>query len=267
MYVTNDDARIGVRVDGENGDAVVLLPGLMFAHDVWDAQVRILAAKYRVIRPDLRGTGTSNAPEGPYLMENLAGDVAAVLDSLGVERAALVGHSLGGYVAIAFARMYVERLTGLALVCSRIDADAAEVSKIRYDLAARAEAERSAAPVAQWLAPRMLAPERYRDDSPEVGALARLLASADASGTAAMLRGMAVRDPGNDIAEDLDVPVLVVAGGRDQAVPIDAARATAAAFPNARIEILEGSGHVPMLEVPEQLGRILAGWLASLPSG
>lgn len=255
MYVTNDDVRIGVSVDGENGDAVVLLPGLMFARDVWDAQAKRLAANYRVIRLDLRGTGSSNAPEGPYLMENLAGDVAAVLDAIGVERAAIVGHSLGGYVALAFARMYVERLSGLALVCSRIDADTAEVSKIRYELAERAETERSAAPVAEWLIPRML---------PSDGAaVARLMAGADFRGAAATLRGMAVRDPGADIAEDLHIPILVVAGALDRAVPLEVARATAAAFSHARFEIMKESGHVPMFDEPERLGVILEDWLAS----
>ena len=63
--------------------------------------------------PILRGAGNSSAPEGPYLMESLAADVALLLDSLGIERASLVGHSMGGYVALAFARMFTERVARL----------------------------------------------------------------------------------------------------------------------------------------------------------
>ncbi|MDP9024583.1 MAG: alpha/beta hydrolase [Candidatus Eremiobacteraeota bacterium] len=261
MRVTNDDVRIDVRVDGDSGDAVVLLSGLALTREIWNRQAEILAEKHRVIRPEFRGTGATNVPEGPYLMESLAGDVAAVLDALGIERAAVVGHSLGGYVAIAFARMYAERVARLALVCSRIEADSPEMSKIRYELADRVELEKSSAPVTEWLCPRMLAPSAYADDSAVALRLREMMNVADPAGLAAMLRGMAVRDAGTDIAPDLPIPVLVVAGALDQSIPVDEARATASAFPNSRLVVMAGSGHAPMLEEPERLGQVLAEFL------
>ncbi|HLI95248.1 MAG TPA: alpha/beta fold hydrolase, partial [Candidatus Baltobacteraceae bacterium] len=94
-----------------SGDPIVLIHGFPVTRDVWDAQAARLASRMRVIRPDLRGMGRSSVPDGPYLMETLAGDVAAVLDALGIDRACIVGHSLGGYVAMAFCRMYSERVT------------------------------------------------------------------------------------------------------------------------------------------------------------
>ncbi|MEO9171223.1 MAG: alpha/beta hydrolase [Candidatus Baltobacteraceae bacterium] len=261
MRVANDDARIDVRVDGETGDAIVLLAGLMLTREVWDAQAKMLSAKYRVIRPDLRGVGATNVPDGPYLMETFASDVAAVLDSLGIERAAIAGHSLGGYVAIAFARMYLERLSRLALVCSRIDADTPELSKIRYGLAERVESERSPMPAVEWYFPKMLASTCYEGASAPAQTLAGMMKAADYRGAAATLRGMALRDPGTDIAADVSAPVLVVAGGLDRSVPFENARATAAAFPNSRLEVLEESGHVPMLEEPGRLGTLLEAWM------
>src|SRR5690242_21925192 len=122
MRVPADDATIDVLTEG-SGDPIVLIHGFPLTREVWDAQAAQLAQRSRVIRPDLRGMGASSVPEGPYLMETLAGDVAAVLDALGMERASIVGHSMGGYVAMAFCRMYAERVTRLALVCSRLAAD------------------------------------------------------------------------------------------------------------------------------------------------
>ena len=264
MFVTNGDARIDARIDGSSGDAVVLIPGLMLDREIWDAQAAALAKRYRVVRPNLRGTGASNAPEGPYLMENLAADVAAVLDSAGIERASIAGHSLGGYVAIAFARMYAERLERLALVCSHIASDSAEMSKIRYELADEIERRQSVSAAADWIHPRMLRAGDGGEDAAEMAArLWTTMQAADCGGTAAMLRGMAVRDPGTDIAPDVRVPVLVVAGAFDRALPLDAARETARAFPHSTFVVMERSGHVPMLDEPERLAAVLADWMSS----
>ncbi|HEV7179173.1 MAG TPA: alpha/beta hydrolase [Candidatus Baltobacteraceae bacterium] len=261
MRVRNDEAQLDVRIDGENGDAVVLLAGFPLTREIWDAQAQTLAATHRVIRPDLRGMGASSAPPGPYLMETLAGDIAAVLDAIGVERAALVGHSLGGYVAIAFARMYCERLTHLALVCSRIGADTPETMELRYDLADRAEAEASIAPIAQWYEPRLRA-SGDEHDAVKSALIHATVNAIDPRGAAAMLRGMAVRDAGDDIAGDLDLPVLVVAGGRDQLLPEAAARQTAAAFSRGEFLVCERSGHLPMLDEPVEIEQALARLLA-----
>ncbi len=130
MRIQVDDATIDVSSDG-SGDPIVLIHGFPLTREVWDSQAAQLAAHARVIRPDMRGCGRSSAPEGPYLMETLAGDVAAILDAIGVERAAIVGHSMGGYVAMAFCRMYAERVTRLGLVCSRLAADTPQAAKDR----------------------------------------------------------------------------------------------------------------------------------------
>ena len=142
---------------------------------------------------DLRGMGASSVVDGPYLMESLAGDVAAVLDALGIERATLVGHSLGGYVALAFARMYVERLARLALVCSRIAADTPERAAHRFELADDAERSGSSDRIIdEFLAQRWL---RHTANRPEICEKFKKIAEKhDARGLAAMLRGMALRD-------------------------------------------------------------------------
>jgi 3-oxoadipate enol-lactonase len=253
QVLVDDDVRIAAHIDGANGKPIVLIAGFPLSHEVWNAQAQALSHAHRAIRIDLRGTGESSVPGGPYLMETLAADVAAVLDKLSIERAWFAGHSLGGYVAMAFARMFSERVAGLALVCSRLAADAAPVAAARYELADRAEAESSMQPVWEAFEPRLFAPETLITKREIVETARAIALRNDPRGAAAMLRGMAMRDDASDIAPDLDVPVIVVAGARDANVPPAEAEAVAGAFPQGRLLLCERSGHLPMLEEP---GRV-----------
>ena len=263
MRVNNDGAHIDVRIDGVADPAIVLLAGFPLARDVWNDVTPMLSATRRVVAIDLRGTGRSSVPPGPYLMETMAGDVAAVLDALGIEGAMLVGHSLGGYVALAFARMYAERVQRLALVCSRIVADTPEGARRRNDLADRADRSGSAGEIIDTMVPALLGSQSV-ERRPALERRIRTIAECnDARGLAALLRGMALRDAADDIAPDLDMPVLVVAGAGDLIVGEEEARSMAAAFPRGRFALCEGSGHVPMLEEPERLGQLLSDFSGS----
>jgi pimeloyl-ACP methyl ester carboxylesterase len=258
----NDGARISVRVDGSGDDTVVLIHGFPFAREIWNEQSEVLAAAHRVVALDLRGMGESSVCDGPYLMETLAGDVAGVLDALGVERASIVGHSLGGYVALAFARMYVERVARLALVCSRLGADDSARVKWRNELADRAESSATNTEIVAAFVPSTFSHET-RDKHPEIIEKARKIAEKnDPRGLAAMLRGMALRDAAYDIAPDLGMPVLVVAGGDDALLSLEEARSTVEAFPDARLVVCARSGHLPMLEEPPFLSQALAEFTA-----
>jgi 3-oxoadipate enol-lactonase len=263
QVLTDDGARIDARVDGRNhSNAVVLIHGFPFAHALWNEQVDALGATSLVVRPDLRGAGTSSVSDGPYLMETLAADVAALLDALGVERAALAGHSMGGYVALAFARMFAERVTRLALVSSRLAADTAARAAARRELADRAERQNSIEPVVEALMPRMFS-QRTRAERPETVARGYEIARrTDPAGAAGTLRGMALRASSEDIAGDLDLPMLFIAGGWDDVVPMEEAREIVARFPNGQLVVCDESAHVPMLEEPERVGAALASWLS-----
>ena len=264
MQVFADDgARIDVRVDGrQRKTAVVLIHGFPMTRAIWEAQSDALARDAYVLLPDLRGAGSSHASDGPYLMERLAADIAIVLDAAGVERAALVGHSMGGYVALAFARMFTERVTKLALVASRLRADTDAEADARRTLADRVEREQSIEAVIDAYIPRLLS-DTTSARHPEIVERARTIARANApAGTAGTLRGLALRVSSEDIAGDLDLPVLIVAGGRDRVVEPAEARSVAAQFPRAGLTVCSQSGHLPMLEEPRCVTEALEGWLA-----
>ena len=139
MHKIIDGVRLAYDVAG-SGDAIVLLHGFALDRSVWDPQFDALAQRGRAIRIDLRGSGESAHGEGLALMETLAGDVFGILDALDAERVVIAGHGMGGYVALAFFRMYAERVAGLALIASQVRADAAEHSAERDALIAALEA-------------------------------------------------------------------------------------------------------------------------------
>jgi 3-oxoadipate enol-lactonase len=264
MQVFADDgARVEVRVDGSDGASIVLIAGFPLTREIWNSQADALSRRHRTIRPDLRGIGKSGVPDGPYLMERLASDVATVLDALGIERVALAGHSLGGYVCLAFARMFTERVTHLALVCSRLAADSSEQAEARREMADRIEREVSMESAIDAYLPRLTAPQTAAERPDIVARVREMAGSIEPKGAASMLRGMAMRAPADDIAPDLDVPVLIVAGGRDVVISMEETHAIARAFPRGRLIVCENSGHLPMLEEPEKVTDALISLLGN----
>jgi pimeloyl-ACP methyl ester carboxylesterase len=267
MLVTIDGRRIGYDDSGGSGVPLVLLHGFPLDRTVWDEQLPALAGT-RVIRIDLRGCGESEPSDGPALMEVLAGDVAGVLDVLHVERAALAGHSIGGYVALAFFRMFAERVAGLALVASHVAEDAGrnpgadpaqrELAAGRDALAERLESDGTMdAAVASYL-PRYFAPQVYRE-RPEIVERGRVvMRRQNPRGCAQLVRGMKQRLDSHDLLADIVVPALVLAGGADSYLDARTLRKTAAAITGAEFVALDEVGHLPMWEAAEATSGALA---------
>lgn len=263
MQLTIDDARLDVLDEGR-GTPIVLLHGFPLAKESWDAQAAALAANARTIRIDLRGLGNSSVTPGPYLMEALASDVAGVLDALGIERAIVVGHSLGGYVAFAFFRLFAERCLGLGIVCSRATPDDAAQAAAREALATRAEIE-GMAPIVEAFVGRYFAPS-IPNERPDLVTRAReMSARTDPRGAAAMLRGMAERVSSEDLFEEIAVPVRVIAGECDAFVDVALMHEIANGIRGAKLDVL-ACGHFPLWEMPEATTAALEGLLDDVAS-
>jgi 3-oxoadipate enol-lactonase len=229
-----------------HGLAVVLLHGLLLDRSIWDDQAAALAGRFRVVRPDLRGAGESGAGEGPALMESLAGDVYGLLDALEIERAVIVGHGMGGYAALAFFRMYAERVAGLALVASGVGADSPRGQSQREGLAAALAARDMGAAIDAYL-PRAFAP-----GAPVALAVRtrEIMVRQSVTGAAAHLSGVQQRVDSTDLLEDIAVPALILAGADDGWIDVAAAASTAGAIAGCEFIELAGTGHMPMLEAP-----------------
>ncbi len=259
QVLTDDGTRMEMRVDGrDRANSVVVIHGFPLTHEIWDTQVEALSRTHRMIAPDLRGAGSSSVSDGPYLMEMLAADVAAALDALSVDRATIVGHSMGGYVALAFARMFTERVERLVLVSSRLAADTPQQAQERRKLADGVERADSIGAVVDAYLPRLLAAGAFADRPALVERVRTIAQHTNPLGVAATLRGMALRAPGDDIAEDLGVPMLMIAGAKDATISLEEAGAVARRFPRGRLVVCEQSGHLPMMEEPDVVTAALA---------
>lgn len=244
------------------GKPVILLHGFPLSGQIWSQVAQILAGRYRVIVPDLPGHGATPVLRGPdgATMELMAGEVLHLLGRLNLEQAAVAGHSMGGYTALALARIAPHRLAGLGLVATQARDDTPEARQGRHALAEKVAREGSAA-AAAGMAPKLFG-EAVTQGSPLYQETEALMRSTSAEGVQAALLGLAARADARAWLDSIAVPTVVVAGQQDRIVPGDRAEEMAAAIAGSSLTVIEGAGHMPMLERPSETADALRTWLA-----
>ena len=240
--------------------AVVLLHGFPLDRSMWDDQVGALAARFRTIVPDLRGHGRSEAPPGPYTMADHVADVARLLDRLGIDRAALVGLSMGGYVTANFLAAHPERAWAAALVDTRAEGDTEQTRASREVQAKEIEAA-GMGPFVEAGIPRMFAAKTVAERPDLVERYRRMVGPARPPAVVAALQGLASRPDVTPALREVRCPTLVVVGSEDVVTPPSDARRIAETVPGAELEIIEGVGHLSNMEAPEQFNRVLLDFL------
>ena len=232
------------------GTPLVLIHGYPLDHSIWDPILPLLEDTFTVIVPDLRGFGASSGVERTYGMEDYAADIAGLLDHLGVQQAALVGHSMGGYVALAFAKAYPARIRGLGLVSSQAPADPPDRKEGRYKTAADVE-EKGVGGVAESM------PAKFSSD-PALQSFSReLIGKQSVSGVAGALKAMAERQDSTELLKGFQMPLVIVHGDADELIPVDRAREIESAVMQARLYVLPGGGHLPMMQAPQETAEAL----------
>lgn len=244
------DAELHVRTGGpEDGLPVVLLHAFPFSHALFDPQFPALEREFRVAAFDFRGHGGSPVPPAPPTMETLVDDLLGVMDGLGMERAVLLGVSMGGYCALRAAEREPGRVAGLVLADTKSAADGDEGKAVRTTLAARVR-EQGAAAFAEGFQ-RVVLSGRTLGERPAVAARVReLIAANPVEGIAGALHALSSRTDTTPALGGFRFPVLVVVGGEDALTPPEEARAMAAAIPGASCAVIPGTGHLPNLEDP-----------------
>jgi pimeloyl-ACP methyl ester carboxylesterase len=245
-----------------SGLPVVFLHGWPHDHTAWTAQLSGLATHARCIAPDLRGFGRSTVA-GPWSMDRYADDVVALLDALAIDRAVICGLSMGGYVALAIWRRHPERVRALVLVDTRATADDQEGREKRRRLIRFVESQGIDALADQQLG-LMLGPATLATRPELSEALRRMMASQPAEGVTGALRAMMERPDSTGLVAGITVPTLVVGGTEDAIIPGDVLRRLAAAIPGARLEMIDGAGHLPQFERPGTFNHALGDFLESL---
>lgn len=241
------------------GTPVVLIHGFPFDHSLWEDVIPLLKEHAQLILPDLRGFGKSPSPDGVYTMRLMAEDIAALLDKLNLHKVVLVGHSMGGYVSLAFAQAYPDRVAGLALITSQAAADSPEGRQRRYQLAGQVKRKGVKAVVAANL-------DRYSPD-PAVRERARILMmTCQKKGVIAALMGMAERPDCTEVLSQLHAPCVIVAGSADAIVSSEKARGMAQMLPMGWVVEVPEGGHLPMYEAPQIVAKAVLDLLAHVAS-
>lgn len=239
----------GIRMRYEDigeGKAILLLHAFPLSGAMWQPQVEALRDQYRVIVPDLRGFGGSDAPPGPYSMDQQADDAAALLEYLGVERAAVVGLSMGGYIAFAFWRRHRDKVATLVLADTRAGGDSAEARAAREANARLAE-EQGPGAIADKMIPNLVAPgtgKALRDE------LRALISANTPEGIAGALRGLAIRPDSTADLATITVPTLVIVGMEDGLTPPAEAEIIHQGIAGSYVALVAEAGHLCNLEQP-----------------
>ena len=240
----------------EDGAPVVLAGSPGTDLRVWDALLPHLPVGLRVLRYDGRGHGLSDAPAGPYPMGELVADLAGLMDHLGMRGALVVGLSIGGVVAQGLAAERPDLARALVLVCTAAKIGTPETWEARSEAVRRDGIEGIADGVLErWFSRRFRA-----DRADEVAGWRHMLARTPAEGYIGACAALAETDLRLSTAS-LRQPVLAVAGSEDGATPPDLVRETAESVAGARFALLRGAGHLPPVEQPEALARLIAGFL------
>jgi pimeloyl-ACP methyl ester carboxylesterase len=252
-----NDLHLNVRSVGE-GPAVLFIHGWSLSGEVWDRQLRVVAeAGYRAIAMDQRGHGGSDSPLGGYGIAELASDALGVLDALDVDRAVVVGWSLGGMVGLRLAHDHRDRVVALVSVAST---GVAAARTEGYPFGVPAEAPLAmileADHVDRVSARRRAVGDPFKGAPPEATLdwLHRIsLQTPSWSGRAAM-RTLLCTDQ-TDLLDSINVPVTQIVGTADPALSIRGARWVCEQLGSVLVEL--DCGHYPMLEMPDEFDRVL----------
>jgi pimeloyl-ACP methyl ester carboxylesterase len=261
-----------------SGPVVVLIHGILGSRRSWEQLISLLVQDFTVIAPDLLGHGDSVKPRGDYTLGAHAGRLRDLLGVLGVRRVTLVGHSLGGGVAMQFAWLFPERCERLVLVSS---------GGLGRDINPILRAP--TLPGAEWVLPVLSAPWLLRGGELLTGQLARFglrsgpdleelwrgyVSLGDAGVRRAFLATIrTVVDPGGQTVSALErlpalahIPTLLVWGARDHLIPVAHGEAAHRAIPGSRLEVFEKAGHCPHLSDPSRFAALLREFVAATPT-
>ena len=252
--------------DKGSGVPMLLIHGFPFYSRMWAGQLEQLSGSARLLVPDLPGFGDSPGGEGKPSVDQYAEDCMAVLDALDIMEPVVIGGlSMGGYIALAAARLVPLRIRGLILVSTRAGADSAEGKAGRDKTIAQVK-ERGASVVTESMYPKLLSPEMYQSKPAIAAELQEIMKGATPDGVVGALTAMRDRPDSTSLLPNLHMPVLIIHGKDDQVIPRSEAEALAKEIPTNELHLIDKAGHLPNLEQPDEFNRVVMKFLSKLPA-
>lgn len=254
-YIHYHDRTIAYSAQGK-GPAIVLLHGFCEDSTIWsDLQPALAESGFQVVCIDLPGFGGSDPVPGATI-EQYAEAVSAVVDALELSVFVLIGHSMGGYTALAYAEQYPKRLAGMGLFHSHPYADSDTKKEARQKNIQFIESHGHIMFVKQ-LIPVLFAPAFAASNSYLIGKLVHAASAYPQAGITGGLEAMIARPDRSHVLKNASCPVLFIVGEEDQVIPADQSLSQTILSPAASVHILEKTGHMGMLEAPRKTERIL----------
>lgn len=247
---------------GRERPAIVFSNSLGSDFRIWQEVADRLAERYRILLYDKRGHGLSDAPPGPYTIDDHTDDLLALFDHFGIANAAVVGVSVGGMIAQRLAARAPQRVKALILCSTATKIGTAE------SWAARAEAIRAGdiASIADAILVNWFTPGFRRDRTADYAGWRNMLARMPVEGYIATCAALRDADLHTD-AGRIAAPTLCVAGAHDGSTPPDLVRATADLIPGARFTVIEGAAHIPSVEASDVLAGLIENHLREAGHG
>jgi len=244
---------IRYKVEGKGTD-VVLLHGYLESMDIWTAFSGKLMKKFRVVSIDLPGHGQSGIISDVHTMEILAEAVKAVLDELDIKKCVLIGHSMGGYVTMAFADLFPDRLFGYSLFHSTPFRDTEEKKQNRnreIELVNQGKKEL----IINTNVPKAFANDNLEKLKIKVEQAVQIAGNTTDEGIKVILEGMKLRRDRSEILANSKIPVLIILGRKDNYIPFDLIKKRIKLNNKGEIYVLDNSGHMGFIE---EMGNSLA---------
>ena len=259
-FIMAGDAFLHVADSGKGDKCVVLLHGYLESMYVWDDFLPLITPEVRVITVDIPGHGITDSVAEVHTMEMMADILHDMLDAMGIERVTMVGHSMGGYIALAFCEKYPESLDGLVLLSSTPNADTEQkVENRRREIElVRAGKKDMLAKVAPEAGFAVQNRKRFKD---YIEDLVEQVHITDDDGIVALLEGMIARKDQNEMLRESAVRQLFILGKLDNYISVEAAEAFIEKNPQAQVAWLENSGHMGFIEEPQACAEALLGFI------
>lgn len=247
------------------GAPLLLLHGFPLDHTMWQNQLEYFSARnWRVIAPDQRGYGQSSLnPDETTTMDLLAQDAATLLDHLQIEKAVVMGLSMGGYVSFTLYRQFPGKILALVLADTKAEPDPPAAREGRYALRKKVQEIGSVA-AREAMVPVYFAPAVYTQNPDMVAGISRLVDGINPEAIAATLPGLAERPDSVPLLPKISVPTLVIHGEEDTLMPVSQARQMAQSIPGAHFVAVPNAGHMPNIENPEFFNRTVENFLKEL---
>ncbi|WP_082252943.1 alpha/beta hydrolase [Bacillus sp. FJAT-27251] len=245
-------------IDEGRGEAIVLLHGFCGSSEYWEKVIPNLSGNYRVIAPDLPGHGESGQLAEGYSIETIADQMKSFLQKLELDNFTMFGHSLGGYITLAFARKYGEGIKGFSLIHSTAHPDSDEAKKARVANVEKVKKEGIQALI-DGLIPKLFSPDNLESNAQDIQRAKEIGYKTSREGAAGALLAMKDRPDLNSVLEETSLPVLLVAGEKDQIIPRE--KTFSVSRENIIQEIIQDAGHMGMYENPGELVRVMKKFL------